>query len=167
MFLELINLNALPIEQYSVKSQKALQTKNGKIIKDVELTEYEKDGDIILEGHYNDKPIYYKNRKTPKFRNKNIRFINNIDNPNNGIIRTLTPFINSFTTELVKEPSHIVKYPSISMNGDVEGSRMIQYIEPSKKQTLKSKIKLIEKISKKMKKNRSTKRKSKRSRRNL
>jgi hypothetical protein len=93
MFIEFMNIKAIPINSTSIQSEKHIQEVNGKIVKDIELTEYEKNGNIIVKGHYNKKPIYYKKRITPKFRNKHVRFnIGKIKIPNK-INRTPTPFI--------------------------------------------------------------------------
>jgi hypothetical protein len=91
MFIEFMNIKSFPITSF--QSEKHLQEVNGKVTKDIELTEYEKDGNIIVKGHYNKKPIYYKKRITPKFRNKHVRFnLGKINFPNK-INRTPTPFI--------------------------------------------------------------------------
>ena len=88
-----MNIKAIPMNSTSFQSEKHIQEVNGKIVKDIELTEYEKNGNIIVKGHYNKKPIYYKKRITPKFRNKHVRFnIVKIKIPNK-INRTSTPFI--------------------------------------------------------------------------
>ena len=93
MFLEFMNIKALPVNSTSFQSEKCLEHRNGKVIKDIELMEYQQNGKVIIRGHVNKKPIYYKRRITPKFRNKHVRFNLGKIKITNKINRTLTPFI--------------------------------------------------------------------------
>lgn len=104
MFLEFINIRSIPINSTSFQSEKHIQKIDGKIVKDIELTECKKNGNLIVNGHYNKRQIYYKKRTTPKFRNKHVRFdLGKIKIPNK-INRVPTPFI--------KEEHSINKYQS-------------------------------------------------------
>ena len=92
MFLEFMNIKSIPVASF--QSEKHLEERNGKITKDIELTEYQQNGKLIIKGHVNKKPIYYKRRiTTPKFRNKHVHFNLGKINFSNKINRTLTPFI--------------------------------------------------------------------------
>jgi hypothetical protein len=91
MFIELLKPEL--IHHNLIQIEKKQEQINGKIVNDIEIAKYEKDGDMIIKGHYNKSPIYYKRRITPKFRNKHVRFnISTIKKPSK-INRTPTPFI--------------------------------------------------------------------------
>lgn len=91
MFLEFMNIKSLPVASF--QSEKCLEHRNGKITKDIELMEYQQNGNVIVKGHVNKKPIYFKRRITPKFRNKHVHFNLGKIKFTNKINRTLTPFI--------------------------------------------------------------------------
>lgn len=115
MLIEFINTKTFPINSF--QSEKHLEERNGKVTKDIEITEYQQNGNLIIKGHFNKKPIYYKKRITPKFRKKHVHFnLGKIIIPNK-INRTLTPFI------------HNTGYPI------------------NKKRTIKDKITLISKLN--------------------
>jgi hypothetical protein len=88
-----MNIKSLPVNSTSFQSEKCLEQRNGKVIKDIELMEYSQNGKVIIRGHVNKKPIYYKRSITPKFRNKHVRFNLGKIKITNKINRTLTPFI--------------------------------------------------------------------------
>ena len=115
-------LQQIPLKSNSIQKSKEIEIINGKIIKDIELTKMQKDGNIVVKGKINKTPIYYKKKIKPKFRNRHVKF--NMDNVNspNKIRRTLTPFEIGF-----------VSYPL------------------NNRKTTKNKIDLIEKINKNIK----------------
>jgi hypothetical protein len=83
----------LALHTNAFQLEKHIEEINGKIVKDIELMEYQKNGNVIIKGHYNKRPIYFRKRITPKFRKKHVRFtMGKIKTPNK-INRILTPVI--------------------------------------------------------------------------
>ena len=50
MLIEFINTKTFPINSF--QSEKHLEERNGKVTKDIEITEYQQNGNLIIKGHF-------------------------------------------------------------------------------------------------------------------
>jgi hypothetical protein len=93
MFLELVDDK--PKEHYeSFKQQQKYEVVNGEIIEDTNIKEYNNNGEILIEGNVNGKPILYtniNNTNSPEF-SKKVHFIDMVSPKGKKINRTKTPY---------------------------------------------------------------------------
>jgi hypothetical protein len=95
IFLELIDDK--PKEQYeSFKQQQKYEVVNGEVIEDTNIKEYNNNGEIVIEGNVNGKPILYtnvNNSNSPYNEfSKKVHFMDVISPKGKPIVRTKTPY---------------------------------------------------------------------------
>ena len=84
-------LQGQPKSFKSVIHKKVIKEVNGEPIENMDITEYNDNGVVKIEGQINNEPFLYTNE--PKFRNKHVVFID-IQEPTkkSQILRSLTPY---------------------------------------------------------------------------
>jgi hypothetical protein len=95
IFLELVDDK--PKEQYeSFKQQQKYEVVNGEVIEDTNIKEYNNNGEIVIEGNVNGKPILYtnvNNSNSPYNEfSKKVHFMDVISPKGKPIVRTKTPY---------------------------------------------------------------------------
>jgi hypothetical protein len=107
-------------EMQSFKKSQYQEIMNGKKIHDTNIESYQKNNDVLIRGHIDNKPIYYnssqkQNRPTSFSRNKKVSFANSIStNHRPPIIRDLTPF-------------HLMIRPSLHNTNNMSKTRTKKY----------------------------------------
>ena len=96
IFLELLDDNK-PKEQYeSFKQQQKYEVVNGEVIEDTNIKEYNNNGEIVIEGNVNGKPILYTNINNDNSPynefSKKVHFMDMVTPKVKTIIRTKTPY---------------------------------------------------------------------------
>jgi hypothetical protein len=96
IFLELLDENK-PKEQYeSFKQQQKYEVINGEVIEDTNIKEYNNNGEIVIEGNVNGKPILYTNidnNNSPYNEfSKKVHFMDIVSPKGKKIVRTKTPY---------------------------------------------------------------------------
>ena len=96
IFLELLDENK-PKEQYeSFKQQQKYEVINGEVIEDTNIKEYNNNGEIVIEGNVNGKPILYTNidnNNSPYNEfSKKVHFMDIVSQKGKKIVRTKTPY---------------------------------------------------------------------------
>lgn len=90
-----------PKDNYeSFKQEQSYKSVNGQVIEDVNIKEYNKNGEVIIEGNINGEPILYTNTNSPYNEfSKKVHFMDITSPRVKTIVRTKTPYSNRKQTK--------------------------------------------------------------------
>ena len=98
-------------EQFeSFKRQQHYEVINGHVIKDSNINEYKKNGEVLIEGSINGEPIYYSNvnmiKPTEQFSENKVYIINITKPVNKRLSRRKTPYSKRKMLKMVKRKTN-------------------------------------------------------------